>query len=198
MSTQAFGSADRENDLSEFKIQVAAEALDVIDLNTTIRSSSDFRHYRQLSASNNSPLSLLSSEGLQAFSDSLVFRSGGLASWRHDVLVNELSDQQIYQVLQLFGRHYHAPHVDKALLSKEEQLLRTATKFLYVGGGVRENHACAMECVHMEHSTCDPVWCTPPGPEPMPLPPPPELPPCPPVSPWGGAWGSIGWGGWCR
>lgn len=53
-----------------------------------------------------SALDLLSEQGRQLFIESLVFKKKGLASYNYQVLTDELNEQQIYQVLSLFGAQY--------------------------------------------------------------------------------------------
>lgn len=180
-SSAVFGSSALSDEVTDFEIELSALALDWKSVNAPILSTSDLLEHFRLSASCDSPLHALSKEGLESFIGGLVFTRDGLASWRYDVLAEELSDQQIYEVMKLFGRQYHNPLVDKHLLTPEEQLIRAATASLYGRIGVLQDHACATpRCAPLVNSTCDPLWCgawTPPAPPPPPPPPwPPFLP----------------------
>lgn len=59
-------------------------------------------------------LDLLSEQGRQLFIESLVFKKKGLASYNYQVLTDELNEQQIYQVLSLFGAQYSLRQSDTA------------------------------------------------------------------------------------
>ncbi|MCH8479324.1 MAG: hypothetical protein LAT56_15490 [Wenzhouxiangella sp.] len=175
IASSAYGSSQLTDGLTDAEIEGAALALDRISTNTPVLSTYDLLEHLQRSVDCNSPLLAFSKEGLEAFINSLVFTSHGLASWRYDVLAEELSERQIYEVMRLFGRQYHNPLVDERLLSPNEQILRSATASLYQRFGVIQDAACAVDrCVFLELSTCDQQWCqswTPPPLPPWPWPP---------------------------
>jgi hypothetical protein len=61
-----------------------------------------------------SALDLLSEQGRQLFVESLVFTKKSLASYNYQVLTDELNEQQIFQVLSLFGAQYSLRQSDTA------------------------------------------------------------------------------------
>lgn len=172
-SSSVLGSSERIGEVTDSEIELSALALDWISENTPITSKGDLLDHMYSPAFCDSPLQALSREGLEVFVDSLVFTEYGLASWRYDMLVEELSERQIYEVMQLFGRQFHNPLVEKRLLTPDELIIRKATAPLYIGSrGILQDHACAgIRCAYLEFSTCDRSWCESWAPPPIPIPP---------------------------
>lgn len=195
--TYTLGSSDSEV-MPASDIDEVARALELSRFNAPIKSKDDLDIHLSLAQPGTSPFHALSVEALKRFIDSLVFTDYGLASWRYDDIVIELSDRQIYEIMKMFGQQYHSLLVDESLLSYEEQRIR---KVLYDAFGTDASSqdslddirailldttdpcveitckACVIDCVGVAvPSVCDPPGCAGDALPPLPTPPDPSPP----------------------
>src|SRR5690625_6724071 len=56
----------------------------------------------------NSPLHALTEKGFRQFVSGLTFTEHGLGSWNYEPLVNELDEEGMYQIMELFGVQFES------------------------------------------------------------------------------------------
>ncbi len=102
--------------------------------------------YLRATARSGSPLDRLSPQGRARFLSSLTFNRRGLTGFRYDDLQAELSANQVYQILSLFGVQRDTSLVGARVQSNEDRLV---TSPYYGGGQDYKNYWCS------DYATCD-------------------------------------------
>lgn len=117
-----------------------------------IKSKSDMINF--ISTEFSSPLENLSSNSKWSFIGSLVFGESGLASYRYDLLEQELTATEIHEILSLFGVQNTTPLIRGAEIRSEADMLIMKMPDLGETNSFFADDHPGFECV--SHGTCGP------------------------------------------
>ena len=121
---QLRGSDPAQTPSTETKISCSEKALkdDLDFLIAPIKSSADLQRHARFAKAIHSPLMHLPAPARKRFLDSVTFNDTGVTGYRFDVLQDELTVSQAYQVLALFGEQRDVRYLDKAAIESELDL----------------------------------------------------------------------------
>ena len=108
----------------EPKLACSEKALkdDLDFLIAPIKSRDDLQRHARFAQAIRSPLMYLPAKARARFLDSVTFNDAGVTGYRLDLLQDELTVSQAYQVLALFGEQRDVRHLDKAAIESELDL----------------------------------------------------------------------------
>lgn len=139
--------------------KVIAVELDVFV--APIQQREDIQRYRSVNQDGNSPLGLLSPKARETFLQGLTFNEKGISGFRYDVLEEELSLYQAYQVLALIGQQRKSyllerARVESALDHSVLDLMNQYQIEAKCSGGNLDGYRCASRatCTRSMKSVC--------------------------------------------
>lgn len=132
-----------------------------------IQDREQYDAYLVSERSKENPISILSPAAQQIFSESLLFCNEALSSFNYAALKQELTPEQIYQVLSLFGQEDAVAHIPGEQLASLASTIATTAKVVRTsnqsGFSWIPDFRCEINgiCYYSPDSMCNSISCRP-------------------------------------